>query len=93
MKTRLLIIGGILIILGVSFASILSVYSLFTSIPIMILGFYIICNGSENYNLSCSISNLIAMEEAHDRNAKNELGKFYYSANKIRFCINEHICR
>jgi len=55
MKTRLLIIGGILIILGVSLTSILSVYSLFTSIPIMILGFCIIGFGLIKLQLNKSI--------------------------------------
>jgi hypothetical protein len=42
MKTRLLIIGGIPIIIGISLTPILSVYSIFIPIPIAILGFCII---------------------------------------------------
>lgn len=42
MKTLFLVIGIFLIIVGASSTILLSVYSLFTSIPIIILGFCVI---------------------------------------------------
>lgn len=52
MKTRLLIIGAILIVFGISSIPLLSVYSLFTSIPIMILGGSIVGLGFVRLQLS-----------------------------------------
>ena len=52
MKPKFLIIGTILMILGIASAPLLSAYSLFTSIPIMILGGAVVGFGFVGLQLS-----------------------------------------